>query len=182
MAECRRKENAFGACFFDQHLALVVEFGAKLAPQLGADAEVVELAAYLHDLAAVRDIADVKEHAALGADLSRRLLIQQGYSAQKARRVAECVASHSFPVPAGKNSPEEVCISHADAVARIVRPAYWLFYAFQVRKFDFVEGSQWLLEFAEKSWEQLVPAAKQMAQEGLMLTRRLLVEGRRASD
>jgi HD superfamily phosphodiesterase len=56
---CQQPENAFGAAFFEQHILVVRDYGLKLAEVLSADPEVVTLAAYLHDLAAVQDFQAV---------------------------------------------------------------------------------------------------------------------------
>jgi hypothetical protein len=57
---------------------------------------------------------------------------------------ADAIARHSEPLPAGSASPEAVCLSNADAAERILRPAYWLSFAFAVRKQSFEEGRRWL--------------------------------------
>ncbi len=44
LKECSNGDNAFGPGFFDQHLAVVVEYAGRLAEVLGADPEIVELA------------------------------------------------------------------------------------------------------------------------------------------
>jgi HD superfamily phosphodiesterase len=43
---CRRRQNVFGPWFFDQHLAVVAECARSLAARVGAEVEVVSLAAY----------------------------------------------------------------------------------------------------------------------------------------
>lgn len=174
LAECSRNENAFGLSFFDEHVALVVSYGKKLAQQLGADVEIVELAAYLHDLSAVRDVTILSEHAIRGAVLAQRLLSEWGYSVDKARRVAECIASHSSPIPLGVGTLEEVCLSNADAIAQISRPTFWLFYAFTIRKLSFTAGRQWLLNLVERNWTTMVGPARDMAREAYQLAAKLL--------
>ncbi len=164
-SECQRKENAFEPCFFEEHLAPVAHYAVALANHLKADREIVELAAYLHDLAAVRDAGDIPQHAKLGGDLARRILIEHGCSAAKAAKVARCVASHSEPVQIGSGALEEVCVSNADAMAQITRPAYWLFYAIRVRKMGFSEARQWVLQRVTHNWDSLVSPARHMIEE-----------------
>ena len=71
LQECRGSRNAFGPAFFEEHLSVVVEYARKLGNTLGADLEIVELAAWLHDLAAIQDIAALPRHPALGAEIGR---------------------------------------------------------------------------------------------------------------
>ncbi len=35
---------------------------------------------------------------------------------------------HAIPVAPDKGTKEEVCVSNADAISQIIRPAYWLYF------------------------------------------------------
>ena len=171
---CQRDENIFSPSFFDQHLSVVAGCAASLAERLGADLEVVELAAYLHDISAVFDPATMPNHPRQSADLATQILLQHGYPEGRARTVGLTIASHSNPLPLGSARPEEVCLSNADAVARILRPAYWMYFAFGVRKCGFEEGRQWLRELIEKQWRMLIEPAKELAGNQYRATLELL--------
>ena len=54
---CGDPANLLSPGFFHDHVLVVAAYAAALAPRLGADTEVVELASYLHDLSAVRDFS-----------------------------------------------------------------------------------------------------------------------------
>ena len=163
---CQRDENVFGPAFFDQHLVVVAECAARLGGALGADLEVLELAAYLHDISAVLDVNTMLDHPRLSADCATGLLLARGYPEDRVSMVARAIASHSDPLPMGSASPEAISISNADAVARILRPAYWMYFAFVVRKLSFEEGRQWLRRLLEKQWSALIePATELVATE-----------------
>lgn len=162
MAACRSPQNAFGEAFFEEHILVVRDFALQLAQGLGADPEILTLAAYLHDIAAVQDFAVVPQHHLLGAEVARELLLRHNYPVERIGRVAGCIQAHNSPLAEGKGLPEEVCLSNADAMAQIARPVYWLYYAFQVRKFDFAAGRTWLRERYKKSWGLLIPPAREM--------------------
>jgi putative nucleotidyltransferase with HDIG domain len=123
--ECNSGKNAFGPAFFEQHLSVVAEYAKRLSEALGADLEIVELAAWLHDVAAVQDVAALPRHPALSAEIARKMLREKGYPFEGAERVAACIASHSAPVQIGNGRPEEVCVSNAGAMSQIVRPAWF---------------------------------------------------------
>ncbi len=159
---CQRSENIFSPSFFDQHLAVVAECATSLAERLGADLEVVELAGNLHDISAVYDPTTMPNHPKLSADLATQLLLERGYPQARVACIARSIASHSDPLPIGSVTPEEVCVSNADAVARILRPAYWLYFAFEVRKFGFEEGRNWLRSLVERQWCTLIEPAKEL--------------------
>jgi len=120
---CQRNENVFSPSFFDQHLTVVAQCAKSLAERLGADVEIVELAAYLHDISAVCDPTTMPNHPKLSADFATQLLLERGYPEGRVSSVARSIASHSDPLPIGSTSPEEICISNADASARILRPS-----------------------------------------------------------
>jgi uncharacterized protein len=172
--ECGREANLFGPSFFDQHLAVVALYAGRLAQILGADVEAVELAAYLHDLSAVRDPATLPHHARASAALARRLLSDGGWPPACVDGVARCIESHSSPVRIDGGSPEEVCVSNADAISQIVRPAYWAYVVFGVRRQGFEEGREWLLHRIESNWESLVEPARGLARGGYERAREFL--------
>ena len=163
--ECNNSRNAFGPAFFEQHLSVVVEYAKRLGEVLGADLEIVELAGWLHDIAAVQDVAALPRHPALSAEVARRLLLGRGYPAERTERVAAYIASHSAPVQMANGSAEEVSVSNADAIAQIVRPAYWLYFAFRVRQLGFTEGRDWLRQRVENNWAALIPPARAMIEK-----------------
>lgn len=171
---CEQAENLFGAAFFEEHVERVREFALELAPQVGADPEIVELAAYLHDAAAVADYSTVARHAEHGALLAAAFLAAHGYPADRAERVAQAIRSHSTPVDPAQSSPEEVCVSHGDAMAQIARPAYWIWYGATVRQLGFEDTRQWWRERVESHWSRLLPAAQATVEAPYRLTLALL--------
>jgi hypothetical protein len=161
-AECLTESNRFGPAFFDQHLAVVVERGLRLAARIGADPVVVEAAGWLHDLAAIRDLTTVPTHAADGAPIARALLSELGWPPDRAEAVARTVAAHSAPGARGQVTPEELCLSHADVLAQIARPLYWCHYVYGVRGLSFTAGAEWLRSRAEVTWQALIPEAREL--------------------
>lgn len=160
--ECHSSKNAFGPAFFDEHLSVVARYALELGRALGADLEIVELAAWLHDLSAIQDFAALPRHPELSAEIARKMLLERGYPSERIERVATCIASHSLPVQVGKGLVEEVCVSNADAMSQIVKPAYWFYYIFRVRQFGFIEGRDWLRQRVESHWAALIPPAREI--------------------
>lgn len=177
LEECHRPANVLGPSFFSQHLAVVAEYGMKLASRLGANLEVVELASYLHDLSAVRDISTLPQHALLSAALATDILAEGGFSLEVIEAVAQAITTHSSPIPIGHGSPEQVCLSNADAIAQIVRPQYWSYFVFGVRRLSFEEGSRWLAERVSTNWAAMIEPARELARdEYARFTSRLVAE------
>ncbi len=174
LSECNSDKNALGSAFFEQHLLVVRECSGWLAKILGADVEIVELAAYLHDIAAVQDITALPKHPVLSAEIARKVLEENGYSAERTERVAKCILSHAAQIQIGDGAPEEVCVSNADAMSQIVKPAYWLFFVFRIRQLGFTEGRDWLRQRVESNWAALVPPARAMIEEEYGRARKVL--------
>jgi uncharacterized protein len=173
-ADCLRPENRFGAAFFEEHLQLVVQHALRLAGPLGADREVVELAGWLHDLAAVRDFSCLPTHAADGARLAAAWLGERGAPPATVEAVRRSVASHSAPVAPGAGTLEEVCLSNADVLAQLSRPAYWFHYLYGVRGLTREAGLAWFRGRAVDAWAALTPEAQAMGAAEREVVLRLL--------
>jgi uncharacterized protein len=172
--ECKSSKNALGPEFLGEHVSIVAEYGRMLAGILAADPEIVELGAWLHDIAAVQDIAAVARHPSLSVDVARTLLQQNGYPSERIDRVSRCILSHSVPVQLHGGAPEDVCLSNADAMALIARPVYWLYFVFKVRQSSFEEGKAWLLRRVEANWAALIQPAREIIEEEYRRTKALL--------
>ncbi len=157
---CGRADNLLTPAFFDRHLEVVAAYARELADALGADREIVELAAWLHDISAVLDLGTLPTHAADSAQLGARMLRARGYLEERAARVAEAIGAHVVPLARGQGSLEAVCLSNADAMAQIAMPAFWLFFAFTVRRLSYDDGLRWYAGLVRQRWEQLIPEAR----------------------
>lgn len=158
--ECIKPGNVFGSSFFDQHLQVVACYGRNLANILSADTEVVEISAYLHDISAIQDIKTLANHRIISAEIAGEILLEKKYPNEKIEIVKSAIISHVTPVPIGDGSLEAVCISNADAMAQIVKPSYWLYYAYAIRKLNFSDGREWFLQRLENNWNALIEPAK----------------------
>ncbi len=101
--------------FWDEHIKFVVHYAKQLAQKYGADVEVVELGALLHDIALVSNVGARQEHHERGAIIAAELLQQLGYDANKTEQVRQCVYRHRSSRNA--QSIEEVCVADADILA-----------------------------------------------------------------
>jgi uncharacterized protein len=158
--ECLRPENRFGPAFLEQHLAPATGLALALAPRLGADPLTVALAGWLHDLAAVRDFSCLPDHHAQGARVARELLRPLGFPPARIEAVARTIETHSFPVKPGQGTPEQVCLSNADVLSHLARPAYWTWYLYGPRGMTFEGGLTWLRGRIGPAFEALTPEAQ----------------------
>lgn len=74
-----------------EHVQTVVKLAIQLAKLTGADAEVVEAAAWLHDVA---KHSAKQKHPKKGADIARKLLPTTNFPPYKVERVAQAIELH----------------------------------------------------------------------------------------
>ena len=59
---CKQETNIYGYGIWNHHIIDVVKYSKLMAEKLGADEEIVELAALLHDYASIKNSDHIKEH------------------------------------------------------------------------------------------------------------------------
>lgn len=160
--ECNQKENVFGSAFFEQHIMIVKDYACRLADILGADREIVEISAYLHDISAVMDINTLSHHSELSSVTADAILKDKSYDSDKIEAVKKVIKSHSVPIKLGEGTLEEVCLSNADAISQIVNPSYWLFFAFSVKKMGYEQGIEWYSQKVKANMDSLIEQAKNL--------------------
>ncbi len=164
-AACASETNCFGYGIWTHHILRVVEHGQRLADRCGADAEIVVIAALLHDYASIKDIelaATHHLHSALEAD---KLLTALGYPPEQIEQVKDCILSHRASVPMVRRSVEAQCLADADAIAHIEQVPSLLFYVFVQRQMAIAPGTQWVRDKLERSWGKLSRQAQDMMAE-----------------
>jgi uncharacterized protein len=106
------------------HVRRVTRLAARLAQAEGADAEIVRLAALLHDVPA-RDLAEGEQaerstHHLAAARFARQWLLQHGLDAIGADAVAHCIEAHRFRVrTVAPQTLEAQCLYDADKLDSI---------------------------------------------------------------
>ena len=101
--------------FWEEHIKYVVQESLKLSKTYGADIEIVELAALLHDIALMAKVGVRSEHHVNSANLAKNLLAKYKYPEEKSNKVIKCILNHR----SSKNgtSVEELCVADADILA-----------------------------------------------------------------
>lgn len=75
------------------------KYGKQLAAILDADADIVEIAALLHDYASIKDQAMYEDHHLHGPREAESLLQEYGYPRATILAVKVCIASHRASRP-----------------------------------------------------------------------------------
>ena len=162
---CKKETNIFGYGIWTHHIVYVVQYGKLLAEQLGADAEIVELAALLHDYASIKDESLYRNHHLHGPLEAERILRELDYPEGKIHAVKQCIASHRASIDAERVTPEVVCLASADAMAHIDQVPSLLYLAFVRFGMGIDEGTAWVREKLARSWQKLYPEAQAMMKD-----------------
>jgi uncharacterized protein len=164
-AACAAETNSFGYDIWTHHITRVVENGRRLAPLLGADEDIVELGALLHDYAGIKDPAMRQDHHIHGQREAEQLLRGLGYPEDRIEAVKYCIANHRGSVPGDRGTPEADCLASADALAHLESVPALLYLAYTRRGMGIGEGAAWLRGKLERSWNKLSPPVKEIARD-----------------
>jgi putative nucleotidyltransferase with HDIG domain len=160
--QCKLDTNIFGYEIWTYHILVVVKYALLVAEQLGADKEIVEIAALLHDYASIKDKSMYEEHHAFGAIEAAKILNELNYPDDKIELVKECIIQHRGSVNLDKTTKESICIASADAMSHIDQVPSLLHLAYCKKKLDVSEGANWVRGKIERSWNKLCPEAKEI--------------------
>ncbi len=155
-------KNKYGVSVWKYHLELVAGYALKLAKELKADAQVVELAAYLHDYAALLDAKNDKDHHILGAKEAEAMLSSLGYHLDKTKAVAECVLCHRGSVKLARPTLEAKIVASADAMSHFSCAPDMFYLAYNRHGLETEEGVAWLRGKLERSWSKIIPEGKRI--------------------
>lgn len=159
---CKRDTNIYGYGIWTNHITRVVKYSKLLAEQLSADAEIVEIAALLHDYAGIRSSALSKDHHIHGAIEADRILSRYGYPRERIEKIKHCILSHRGSVNEKRLTPEAECVASADAMAHICDVPSLLYLTYTRKGMDIGEGAKWVNDKIDRSWNKLCPEAKVM--------------------
>ncbi len=175
---CAAPSNAFGVGIWTHHLLDVMQFGRELARTTGADPEIVELAALLHDYAGIKDVRLEPEHHLHGATLARNLLGTLGYPEARTEQVAACILTHRASQNLLPETLEARVLASADAAAHIAQIPSLLYLAYFRKGLGVDEGVAWVRAKLERSYQKLMPEAKFLVDARYQMALSLLQPGR----
>lgn len=135
------------------HINPVVEISSKMAKDLNADVQVVEIAAYFHDI--TKMTGERKNHHITGANYAEKFLSKYNIEKEKIKKIKNCILKHRGSSEFTRDTIEEKIIATADAVAHIEHPLT-LFYAwYGKRQLQIDEGADAIINKLEKSWNKI---------------------------
>lgn len=117
LKRCEKSKELNGYDFYNEHIKYVVKNAVELARKYGADEEIVELGALLHDIAMPSNLGPREEHHIYGAKIAEELLTELNYPNDRIELVKKCIINHRASVESKRETIEEECVADADVIA-----------------------------------------------------------------
>lgn len=129
-----------GYDYWNNHIKYVVEFAKKLASINGADLEVVEISAILHDVSKPLEERVDESHNVVSSEIAYELLKQLGYDDSKIEKVKSCIYYHSGNLENHKLSKEQWCVRNADILSILDNISIFYFLAYNEYLLNYEDG------------------------------------------
>ena len=158
---CEKYKKKYGYDFWNEHIKYVVQNSVELAQKYGADVEITELGALLHDIAKPSEYGENEKHHIYGAEIAEELLSKLNYPRNKIEYVKNCVLNHRGSVLNDKNTVEEQCVADADVIAHFDCIPLLFSVAYGEKRLSLYEGQQWVKSKLERDYRKLSSRAKE---------------------
>lgn len=168
---CNEKER------WRHHFLPVVRYAKQLAHQVGADLEVVELAAWLHDFTRIQ--GDDEDHHLSGAEEARKLLEGLHYDQAKIEEVCHCILSHRGSDDFPARTIEAKIVASADAMAHI---GYAPTALFSVKRKKVAKAVKLIRKRAKRNWRKIMREGREIIQPQYTALKILLSNYKSKSD
>lgn len=113
--ECFRLPEAKYKQSYEGHFVPMVNYSLKLAEDFGLDKELIEIAAWLHDIGSI--LYGRENHHITSSEIAEMKLKEFGYSEDKIELVKKCILNHRGSVNNKRESLEEQVIAEADVLS-----------------------------------------------------------------
>lgn len=151
--ESRKPSSKYGFEPFVHHFIPMVQYAKELAEKLGADVEIVEISAWLHDIGAI--VYGREDHHLTGAKIAEEKLREFDYSEDKIMIVKKCIENHRGSVDAKRESLEEQIIAEADALSNFDNISGIFKAAFMYEDLDQSEAQKAVYRKLKNKWDKL---------------------------
>ena len=151
--ESKKPENWWGEEFYTLHIVSVHKYAKKLAKKLGADEELVELAALLHDIGST--IEGRKDHHVSGARIAEEKLIELNYPLERIERIKHCILSHRGSQEINPETIEAKIVRDADSLSTFDHITGPFLAAFVYEKLGQTQAKKSIRNKFHNSWNKL---------------------------
>lgn len=152
-AETNKASSKYGQTPFKRHFIPMVALAKKLAKKYQADVEIVEIAAWFHDVGSVR--YGRANHHLTGAKIAEKKLTKLNYPKEKIAIIKKCILNHRGSIKNKRNSLEEQIIAEADALSNLEDVIGPLEAALVYEKLDPEQAKLSVRKKLQNKWKQL---------------------------
>ncbi len=158
--ECKKESNPFGMNAYNHHFKSVVKYARILAKERKADLEIVEIAAWLHDLGSIK--GDYENHHISGQKYAEEFLKKHKYPLEKIQKVKYCIYTHRASKKIKRESVEAECISDADAMSHFDEIPSLFYLAIKKNNMDVNQARVFVKEKLQRSYHKLTKTGKEV--------------------
>lgn len=159
---CSLPSNFYGVGAWDHHIEIVYQIAKNNAKLYGANQDIVSLAALLHDIASVTNKDYTEEHHLIGAEIAEELLQKYNLTQEQISLIKKCILNHRGSRLMTKNSPEEICLADADAMAHFYSIPSLLEMVYVEKKLSIDDGAEFVLNKLKRSYNKLSSQGKKI--------------------
>lgn len=160
--ECRKPTSKYGYEPYLYHFIPVHNYARKLAQEAGADLEIVEISAWMHDIGSI--IYGREEHHITSSEIAEAKLGELGYTLDKIEKVKHCIISHRGSQSIKRESLEAEILAEADAMTHFDMIPDLFHVAFVTEKKSRQDGLESVRQKIINSYNKLSPKAKLIIQ------------------
>ncbi len=162
-SECKSDKNYLDESIYDFHLRIVEKYCIELCKCFSkANLLVLQIAAYIHDLSAIRNYDLLPVHNKESAKLAKDIFGDK-LTSEELQLLEDAIVNHNLPFNNG--TIESMILSNADAMSKFECPIYWISYANKRRFTTFKESVNWYGDLIDKVFWMIVPEAKKISEE-----------------
>jgi len=158
--ECKKPTSKYGYEPYIFHFIPMHSYAVILAEKLKADMEIVELAAWLHDIGSI--IEGRANHHIVGAEIAERKLRELNYPEERIQLIKKCILNHRGSFPMEKQTKEEQIIADADAMSIFDNIGGIYRAAFTYENKNQGEGTNAVRQKLINSYNKISPEAKEI--------------------
>lgn len=165
LRRCEKSKQKDGYDFWNEHIKYVVDNAVKLAKDYGADVEIVELGALLHDIAMPSEYGDREEHHIYGAEIAEELLTKLNYPKDRIEKVKKCILNHRSSRKSQRKNIEEQCVADADVIAHFDCIPSLFSLVYKEMNLSISDGAEYVKRKLERDYNKLSPRTKEKLKE-----------------
>ena len=165
LVRCEKSKEKDGYDFWNEHIKYVVENAVRLANEYGADVEIVELGALLHDIAMPSEYGEREQHNIYGAEIAEQLLTKLNYPKERIEQVKNCVLNHRGSKDRPRNTIEEQCVADADVIAHFDCIPSLFSLAYKEMNLSISDGKEYVKKKLERDYNKLSERTRKILED-----------------